>query len=150
MAEKAIGANIPVVAERPVAAERSFGQLIKSYLFWTYERGSFHYDVMVTLILVFMFVSPRLINFKDRPVETVALHASEVLVKEAGMVGGSSRFVYQIRLDEIGDAKTDAELKTAILRVVEPISGEVTVDHYEAVKDAQGRVIAYDAWVLRQ
>jgi len=130
-------------------AERSGGNLIKSYFFWAYERGSFHYDVMVTLILVFMFVSPRFINFKDRPVETVALHSSEVLVKEAGMVGIKSRFVYQIRADELGDAKTDTELTAAMLRVVEPISGEVTLDHYEAVKDAQGRVIAYDAWVLR-
>lgn len=128
---------------------QSVGQVIKSYLFWTYERGSFHYDVMVTLILIFMFVSPHLFNFNDRPVETVALHASEVLVKEAGTVGIKSRFVYQIRADEIGNAKTDAEVQKAILRVVEPISGEVTLDHYDAVKDAQGRVIAYDAWVLR-
>ncbi len=53
-----------------------------------YERGSFHYDVMVTLILLFLFVAPRFIDFKDRPVETVALHASEVLVKEAGDADG--------------------------------------------------------------
>jgi hypothetical protein len=130
-------------------AKSSVGQVIKSYFFWTYERGSFHYDVMVTLILLFMFVSPHFIDFKDRPVETVALQSSEVLVKEAGTVGSSSRFIYQIRADEMGDAKTDAEIKAAILREVEPISGEVTLDHYEPVKDAQGRVIAYDAWVLR-
>ena len=130
-------------------AKNSVGQVIRNYFFWTYERGSFHYDVMVTLILLFMFVSPWLINFNDRPVETVALHSSEVLVKEAGTVGSNSRFVYQIRSDEMGNVKTDAEIKAAILRAVEPISGEVTLDHYEPVKDAQGRVIAYDAWVLR-
>src|SRR5579862_4585408 len=130
-------------------AKRSFGQLIGSYFFWAYERGSFHYDVMVTLILLFMFVSPWVIDFKDRPVETVALHSSEVLVKEAGTVGGSSQFVYQIRADEMGNVKTDTEVKAAILRAVEPISGEVSLERYEAVKDAQGRVIAYDAWVLR-
>jgi hypothetical protein len=122
---------------------------IGSYIFWAYERGSFQYDVMVTLILLFMFVSPHYINFHDRPVETVALHASEVLVKEAGREGDSSRFVYQIRADEMGGAKTDAEIRAAIMRVVEPISGEVTVEKYEPVKDAQGNVIAYDAWVLR-
>jgi len=129
--------------------KKSIGQLLKSYFFWTYERGSLHYDVMVTLILAFLFLSPRWIDFKDRPVETVALHASEVLVKEAGTVGNSSRFVYQIREDEMGGAKTDAELKAAILRAVEPISGEVTLERYELVTDAQGKVIAYDAWVLR-
>jgi hypothetical protein len=130
-------------------AKQSVGQVLKSYVFWTYERGSFHYDVMVTLILIFLFLSPHVIDFKDRPVETVALHASEVLVKEAGTVGTSSRFVYQIRADEMGSIKTDVELRGAILRAVEPISGEVTLERYEPVVDAQGKVIAYDAWVLR-
>jgi len=124
-------------------------KLLHSYLFWTYERGSFHYDVMVTLILLFLFLSPRLIDFKDRPVETVALHASEVLVKEAGSDGGSSRFMYQIRSDDMAGATTDAEHRAAILRLIEPISGEVTLERYQPVTDTKGRIIAYNAWVLR-
>jgi hypothetical protein len=124
-------------------------KLAKSYLFWTYQRGSFHYDVMVTTILLFMFVTPHFIDFKDRPVETVALHASEVLVKEAGVYRDQPQFLYQIRSDDTGGAHTDAEMKQAILRVIEPISGEVTLERYEAVKDAAGHVIAYNAWVLR-
>jgi hypothetical protein len=127
----------------------SAGKVIKSYFFWTYERGSMHYDVMVTLILIFMFLSPRLFDFKDRPVETVALHASEVLVKEAGTSGDSSRFMYQVRADDMQGATTDDERRAAILRVVEPISGEVTLERYEPVRDVQGKVIAYNAWVLR-
>ena len=125
-------------------------KLIRSYVFWSYERGSFHYDVMVTAILVFMFVSPHFIDYNDKPVETVALHASEVLVKEAGTTSsGSSRFMYQVRADDMGAAKTDAERQTAILRVIEPISGEVTLERYEPVRDAQGKIVAYNAWVLR-
>jgi hypothetical protein len=124
-------------------------KLLRSYIFWAYERGSFHYDVMVTAILIFMFVSPHFIDYKDKPVETVALHASEVLVKEAGTSGGSSRFVYQIRSDDMGGAMTDTERRAAILRVIEPISGEVSLERYEPVHDAQGNVIAYNAWVLR-
>jgi hypothetical protein len=122
---------------------------IKSYIFWAYERGSFHYDVMVTLILAFMFLSPRFIDFHDKPVETVALHASEVLVKEAGREGESSRFMYQIRADDMSGATTDEERRAAILRVIEPISGEVELERYEPVVDSQGRVVAYNAWVLR-
>jgi hypothetical protein len=124
-------------------------KLIRSYIFWAYERGSVHYDVLVTAILLFMFVSPHFINFNDRPVETVALHASEVLVKEAGTFGESSRFMYQIRADDMGHASTDAEIRAAILRVVEPISGEVTVQKYQPVYDAEHHLIAYNAWVLR-
>jgi hypothetical protein len=124
-------------------------KLIRSYIFWSYERGSVHYDVLVTAILVFMFVSPHFIDFNDKPVETVALHASEVLVKEAGSSGQSSRFMYQIRADEMGAASTDDERRAAILRVIEPVSGEVTLVRYEEVKDTAGRTIAYNATVLR-
>ena len=124
-------------------------KLLKSYLFWTYQRGSLHYDVMVTAILVFMFVTPRFIDFKDRPVETVALHASEVLVKEAGRDGDSSVFVYQIRADDMGSPRTDAEIRQAMLRVIEPISGEVSLGSYEAVKDQSGHIVAYNARVSR-
>jgi hypothetical protein len=126
---------------------------LRSYFWWTYERGSFHYDVMVTLILLFLFLGPRFIDFRDRPVETVAINSSEVLVKEAGTQGDTSRFVYQIRADDIhqtvdGDT-SDAALRSAILRVVEPIAGEVTLERYQAVRDAQGHIVAYDAWIIR-
>lgn len=123
--------------------------LLKSYLFWTYQRGSFHYDIMVTAILIFMFVTPHFLDFKDRPVETVALHSSEVLVKEAGVFGDQARFIYQIRADDMPRNENDSERKAAILRLVEPISGEVTLERYEEVKDGSGHVIAYNAWVLR-
>ena len=125
-------------------------KLLHDYIFWSYERGSVHYDVMVTAILLFMFVSPHFINYNDRPVETAALHASEVLVREAGTTpGGSNRFMYQVRADDMGAAKTDAERQAAILRVIEPISGEVSLERYEPVYDAQHKIVAYNAWVLR-
>ena len=126
---------------------------LRSYFWWTYERGSFHYDVMVTIILIFLFVGPRFIDFKDRPVETVALHSSEVLVKEAGTTDGASRFIYQVRADDIEraamGATTDAAIRDAIIRIIEPIAGEVTLERYQAVRDANGRIIAYDAWITR-
>jgi hypothetical protein len=125
------------------------GNLLKNYFFWTYERGSLHYDIMVTAILLFIFVSPRFIDFKDRPVETVALHSSEVLVKEAGNVGDRAQFMYQVRADNMGSGTSDVQVRRHILRLVEPISGEVTLERYEPVKDASGHIVAYDAWVLR-
>jgi hypothetical protein len=127
--------------------------LLRSYLFWTYERGSIHYDVMVSLILVFLFVSPRLIDYGDKPVAKVPLRDSEVLVKEAGTSGLKHQFIYEIRATNAhgspNPAQSDDDRRAAILRVVEPISGEVTLDHYEAVLDAKGRTVAYDAYVLR-
>jgi len=126
--------------------------ILSSYFWWAYERGSFHYDVMVTLILLFLFLSPRFIDFKDRPVETVALQSSQVLVKEAGQSDGAPRFIYQIRADMPGGpqpGQSDDDRRAAILRVVEPISGEVTIERYEPVYDASKKIVAYNAWVIR-
>jgi len=122
---------------------------IGSYIFWAYERGSVQYDVMVTLILIFLFLGPRFIDFKDRPVETVPIRSSEVLVKAAGRSGNSIRFLYQIRAEDLKGASTDEERRTAILRVIEPISGAVELERYEPVLDVHGKVIAYNVWVLR-
>ncbi len=57
--------------------------------------------------------------------------------------------MYQVRADDMGKAKTDDEKRAAMLRVIEPISGEVTLERYDEVKDASGKVIAYNAWVVR-
>lgn len=136
----------------------SFGQTLRSYVWWTYERGSFHYDVMVTVILIFLFLSPRLIDFKATPVSTVALRSSEFLVKEAGVAAnGSSRFLYEMRADQVRAAAdglalsmdTEVGRRSAILRTVEPIAGEVTLERYEPVVDTHGKTVGYRAWILR-
>ena len=127
--------------------------LLSRYLWWTEDRGSLHYDVMVTLILIFLFVSPRFIDFNDKPVETVALQSSEVLVKTTGLnrenKDEGAAFVYQIRAEDLTGATTETDRRAAILRLIEPISGEVTLERYEPVRDAQGKIIAYNAWVVR-
>ena len=124
-------------------------KLIRNYFFWAYERGSFHYDVMVTLILLFIFVSPHYINFKDKPFSTIPLHSSEVLVKEAGSVGNDTRLVYEIRAEDLNGAQSDEDIRAAILRVVEPMSGYVTIQSYKPITDTTGKLVAYDATVLR-
>ncbi len=42
-------------------------RILKSYFYWTYKRGAFHYDVMVTLILLFIFITPHLWSYGDKP-----------------------------------------------------------------------------------
>jgi hypothetical protein len=123
--------------------------LISKYIFWTYERGSLHYDVMVTLILLFLFVSPRFIDFKDKPVAEIPLHASEVLVREQGSTANDARFVFEIRAEDLHGASTDADVRAAILNVIEPISGSVTLLNVKPISDAKGKVVAYNATVLR-
>jgi hypothetical protein len=123
--------------------------ILRRYIFWTYERGSFHYDVMVTLILLFLFVSPRFIDFKAKPVTSVPLQHSQVLIKEISSTPTEARFLCEIRIDDLHGATTDADLRTAILNVVQPVAGAVTLEKYTPVTDTKGHIVAYDATILR-
>src|SRR3989441_11178958 len=44
----------------------SLGQILSKTLFWSYERGTWQYDLAVILILIFVLATPR--NwFHDKP-----------------------------------------------------------------------------------
>jgi len=123
-------------------------RILRSYIFWTYERGSFHYDVMVTLILLFLFIAPRFIDFKDRPAPPVALQSSQVLVRYAGHTATAQRFVYTVRAADVHNASGPA-LQDAALKVIQPLVGQVTITRIDPVKDTRGQIVAYDVTVLR-
>ena len=121
---------------------RRIWRTISGYLFWTYDRGSFHYDVMVTLILLFIFLAPHWINFKDKPVERTP-HPTGVVVAPDG-----DAFVYQVEATAVAGAD-DAAVRESLLHIIEPIAGEVELLKVEPQRDRRGRVTAYKAWVRR-
>ena len=116
---------------------------IRGYILWTYDRGSMHYDVMVTLILAFLFITPYFVNFKDKPVSRTP-HPTEVVVVPDGGKG----FIYQVEASAISDAD-DPSVRGSLERIIEPIAGEVEVQRFERVRDNKGHLIAYKAWVRR-
>lgn len=117
---------------------------IRGYILWSYERGTLHYDIMVTLILVFVFASPYWINFNDKPIPRNSHPSGVVVTPDA-----QGRLVYEIDASTIqpGD---DRSVRDQLLRVVEPISGAVSIVEYEAVTGRKGRVQSYRVVVQRR
>jgi hypothetical protein len=114
---------------------------IRGYILWSYERGSLHYDIMVTLILLFVFVSPRFINFKDKPVERNP-HLTGVVV----IPGEKGGFVYQIQASAVNTTE-GADVRRQLERIIEPISGAVSITKVETLKDGSGHTLSYKVWV---
>src|SRR5437660_844108 len=114
---------------------------IRGYILWSYERGTLQYDVMVTLILLFVFLSPYWINFNDKPAEHIP-HRTEVVVSPDPQGG----FIYNIEGSAIVSNGDDA-VRSELLRIIEPISGEVTITKVEAQRDRSGKVKQYRVWV---
>ena len=117
---------------------------IRGYVLWSYERGSLHYDIMVTLILIFVFLSPFVINFNDKPVGRNPHPIGVAVIPTAE--GG---FIYQISASAIKDGKAP-DVQQQLQHIIEPISGAVSITKFEAVKDATGKVQSYRVWVEKE
>jgi hypothetical protein len=132
------------IADPPTVPGSRIWRTIRDFILWSYERGTLQYDVMVSLILLFVFLSPYWINFHDKPVERNP-HPSGVVVTPE-IAGG---FVYQIEGSAIS-GKDEAAVRQQLLRIVEPISGEVSITRYEALRDPQGHVLSYKVWAQKE
>jgi hypothetical protein len=117
---------------------------IRGYILWSYERGSLHYDIMVTIILLFVFLSPYFINFNDKPVERNPHPTGVVVIPDPQ--GG---LIYQIQASAVTE-RNDAEIRRQLQHIVEPISGAVSISKYEAMRDASGRIQSYKVWVEKE
>src|SRR6266849_1912503 len=111
----------PTIAGAPNVPMNAIWGTIRGYILWSYERGTIQYDVMVTLILLFVFLSPYWINFKDKPIERNPHPTGVVVIPDAG--GG---FIYQIEGKAVS-GKDETAVREQLLRIIEPISGEVSI-----------------------
>ena len=134
----------PAVSGVPPLPMNPIWRTIRGYILWSYERGSLHYDVMVTLILLFVFLSPYWINFKDKPIERVP-HQTAVVIQPDGKGG----FVYQIDASVL-TAKNDEALREQMLGIIEPITGAAAISNIEPVKDGKGKIKSYKVWVEKE
>ena len=130
--------------ESAVSPMGAIWRTIRGYILWSYERGSLHYDIMVTLILLFVFVSPHFVNYKDKPVERNP-HLTGVIVIPSKNGG----FIYQIQASAV-NASEGKDVRRQLEQIIEPISGAVSITKYETVADASGRPQSYKVWVEKE
>jgi hypothetical protein len=130
------------------APRRTVKEILLSYFYWTYSRGTFHYDVMVTLILAFIFVTPWLWNYGDKPSPIGGpLHPIEVTGNDGRGV------IVTVQASDVDlDLHTNAPIpvvKKALRKAIEPVTGDdVFVEYWETGTDAQGRSV-WKVWAHR-
>jgi hypothetical protein len=110
---------------------------MKRWIFWTFDRGSFQYDVLCALILILMFAIPSSV-FNDRP---EWMRVPEAEVRES--VDGDGIEVYTVKVT--GEA-TDEDL--AIQSLASHLGEEsLAVFRSEPVQNTRGRTVAYAFWL---
>jgi len=128
----------------PSVPMKGIWRTIRSFILWSYERGTMQYDVMVTIILLFVFLSPLWIDFNDKPIDRNPHPTGVVVLPDAK--GG---FIFEIEASAAPGHDT-AVVRDELRHIIEPIAGEVSISNVVAVRDKTGRVLTYRVWVERE
>jgi hypothetical protein len=122
-------------------------KLLKSYFYWTYSRGSFHYDVMVTLILAFIFITPQFWNWGDKPSN---LSGPTQPIQVVGNDGHGLILTVAASDVNVSPDASDGVVKKALRKAIEPVTGDAEfVEHWELARDANGNPVAWKIWAHR-
>lgn len=119
-------------------------RILKSYFYWTYPRGSFHYDVMVTLILAFIFITPQMWNYGDKPPLTGGPHEPIQVLGDGG-----KGLILTVPASEVTapENASDSAVKKALKLAMQPVTGDaVAIERWEVTKDAYGNPVAWKVW----
>jgi hypothetical protein len=117
-------------------------QVIKRLIFWEFARGSWQYDVVVILILAFIFATPKA-WFRDQPRIPNASNIAMISTEN----GVSAFFVEANLLEGISDAQQASKL-TELLQM-RTGDRKLAVTRVEPVHDAEGDLRGYMAFARR-
>jgi len=139
MASYTTGGTVP-------QARRGFWPVLRSYFYWDFPRGCIQYDVMVTLILLFIFVTPHLWDFGARPIPMSGVtHPIQV----TGYGTHGMLVTVQATDVNVPAGASDREVKQILRKAIEPVAGDaVFVERWQTIKDNQGN-LEWQVWAHR-
>ncbi|MBI4165434.1 MAG: hypothetical protein HY508_06840 [Acidobacteria bacterium] len=91
-------------------------QKLANVLFWAYERGSRPYDLIVILILAFIFVTPRA-WFDDRPTLQLTDLRNHLGIVEVTRNSAGGSYLVDARLV---DGRAPQKLEDAVSEILQP------------------------------
>src|SRR5436190_11389793 len=113
--------------------------MLKRFILWDFPRASWQYDVIVGLILAFIFLTPRDL-FRDQP---RIPHASSISILPSEN-GSDVFFVDAQFLAGTAEGQRVAHL-TSVLRT-RMSNRKLTVTRVQPVLDSEGEVLGYMAF----
>lgn len=124
----------------------SLGKILSKTFFWSYERGTWQYDLAVILIVVFVLATPRR-WFHDLPQSGGPAAPGQVeLISKEG-----NRLTYRVDARILAPPTRLAlqtDLHTALQEALPELhNGNFSIAKIEPLRDEQGMVTAYQVEV---
>jgi len=98
---------------------RTLWRLLVRIVFWSFERGTWPYDLAVALIVVFVLLSPRS-WFNDRPPLDPPPVTAPGMVELRGIDPADGGEIYRVdaRLVSLSDGSAESQLKSQLYETV--------------------------------
>jgi hypothetical protein len=123
-------------------------QILSRTIFWSYERGTWQYDVAVVLILIFVLLTPRS-WFRDQPASGAPAGPGQVLL----VAKDGNRQIYRVDTRVLAPPTKLAlqnDLHAALKEALPELqNGNFSISKIEPVRDDQGTIIAYQVEIRR-
>ncbi|MGH2362784.1 MAG: hypothetical protein ACRDGM_19835 [bacterium] len=127
---------------------RTLWKILHRTIFWSYERGTWQYDVAVVVIVVFLLATPKS-WFHDQPQVGSATPGQVELIKDDG-ASQTYRVDARALAPPMPTQQLDNELHNAMRKAVPDLpSHGFQIIRIEPVRDANGTVTAYNVQVKR-
>jgi hypothetical protein len=125
--------------------------IIGKTLFWSYERGTLPYDLMVIAIVLFVFFSPRT-WFNDRPGNSGA--SAEVSIVLVGEDSESGMKTYRVQADLLSQPKPDPAFERRVHEFLSKSVPELRGSHFQirniqTGQDSDGTIRYFDVSVKK-
>jgi hypothetical protein len=126
------------------------GQILSRIFFWSYGRGSWQYDLAVIAILIFVLLTPSR-WFHDQPTRGVPPASAQVeLLSEKG-----NQQIYKVDTRILTPPEQMPQLQNELHRALQRTesslqNGRFEITNVEAIRDAQGAVIAYQVTLRKK
>jgi hypothetical protein len=125
---------------------RTLWRVIVRVVFWSYERGTWQYDVAVGGIVLFVLFSPRIIHFNDQP--PVGPPLAQAMIELRSMAPGqiaTYRVDARLLASPIRTPELEHDLHETVQRnVVDLRQGRFEILRIEPIRGDGGTVAYYD------
>jgi hypothetical protein len=130
---------------------RRLWQVVSRTLFWSYERGTWQYDILVAAIVLFVFLSPRG-WFRDQPEVGPPPHSQQVQLLEGDPSGRTNTYRVDAHLFAPPARTPELERRAHDIlgKNVAALKGRTfQIERIEPVLSEDGTVLYYDVFVKR-
>ncbi|MGH9679531.1 MAG: hypothetical protein ACRD4Y_06245 [Candidatus Acidiferrales bacterium] len=128
---------------------RTLWRAVVRVVFWSYERGTWQYDIAVVAIVLFVLFSPRLIHFNDQPL--VGPPPSQAVIELRNLAPGqiaTYRVDARLLASPIRTPELEHDLHVAVQNnVIDLHQGRFEILRIEPIRGDNGTVAYYDVSV---